>query len=690
MSAFTQTGRLLTLSTPLGDDVLLLTGFRGQDALAQPFVYHLSVLSERADITAQDIIGKNVTWAIHHSLTAPKFFNGYVSRFTAGGVGLYGLRSYQLEVVPWLWFLTRTADSRIFFPDVADKTAVDVLRAAFADYGFAEFDDKNLGTGYPKHEYWVQYRETAFNFVSRLMEDEGIFYFWDQADGAHTLVLGDRKHHYRACPESQVPFANGGSRAASQITAWKHEWQCRSTAVAHTDYNFETPRTNLLAGTRSVIEMTYPGAFELFDFPGEYRRKDDGLHRSNRRMEEEEAAFHVVQGGSNCSSFFAGGTFTLSEHELDEEAGQTYVLTHVEHDAFDTTYGNDGESGYTNRFQCIPAAVTFRPARRTPRPFVQGVQTAVVVGPAHDDIYTDEYGRIKVQFHWDRRGQRNEHSSCWIRVATPWAGKHWGMVHLPRIGQEVVVDFLEGDPDRPLVTGSLYNADQLPPYTLPAGKRISGAKSHSTPGGEGYNEISFDDTKGKEKITLHGQRDMATTILNNDSQTVHANRAVTVQGQLTERITGDTAITISEGDYTHSVSQGKATYTVQGELKEDYHASQTTTVAKDVTIKSKTTEITLDAAKKITLVSGASQITLEKNGTITLKCKHLVVDADTDVKAGAPLVEIIGSDKATLAGGKTGAQAVTCDAAKVALGGAMIHSEATGNHVILGTLVKIN
>ena len=690
MGAISQTGRLLTLSTPLGDDVLLLTGFSGQDSLSRPFVYHLNVLSERTDLTAQDIVGKNVTWAVNHSLTEPRFFNGYVSRLTAGGVGLYGLRSYHLEVVPWLWFLTRTADSRIFFPDVADKTVADVLGAAFADYGIADFDDKNLGTTYPKHEYWVQYRETAFNFVSRLMEDAGIFFYWAQGDGAHTLTLCDRKSHYRDCPEKDVPFANGGSRAASQITAWKHEWQCRSTDVAQSDYNYTAPRTPLFAGTRSIIDMEYPLSMELFDYPGDHQRKDDGVQRSKLRMEEEEAAFHVVRGESNCSSFFAGGKFTLTDHDDENEAGKTYVITHVEHNAFDTTYENQGESGYSNHFQCIPDSVTFRPARLTPRPFVQGVQTAVVVGPANDDVYTDEYGRIKVQFHWDRRGKRNEHSSCWIRVATPWAGKNWGMLHLPRIGQEVVVDFLEGDPDRPLVMASVYNADQPPPFGLPNGKRISGTKSHSTPNGEGYNEISFDDTKGKEKITLHGQHDMATTILNNDTHTVHANRDVTVNGKLTEQIKGDTKITISDGNYTHTVATGTATYTVQGALTEDYKSTQTTTVAKDVTIKSKEATVTIDGSTKITLVSGDSQITLEKEGKITLKCKKLVFDADTAINGGAPLIEFLAADNASMAAGEGGAQVVTCDTAKVAVGAAMTHSEATGNHVILGTLVKIN
>jgi len=718
MSTFTQTERLLSLSTPLGDDVLLLTGMRGQEVLSQPFAYQLSVLSERGDITAKDLVGKNVTWSINHTSQEPRLFNGYVSRLAAAGKGLYGLRAYELEVVPWLWFLTRSADTRIHFPDLADKTVKDVLREVFADFPIADFadhnlsDDNHIGDSYPKREYWVQYRETAFNFVSRLMEDAGIFYYWLHHKDKHTMVLCDRRQHYGDCTERFVPFSAGGSRASAQITAWKHEWEARSGQMAHTDYNFEKPKTPLLTETRSIINLPALADYQLFDYPGDYQNKGDGFLRLNVRMEEEETPFHVVRGESNCATFFPGGKFTLSAHELHDEEQKTYVLTRVEHHAIDTTFGNEGESSYRNTFTCIPEKVTFRPRRATPRPVVHGVQTAVVVGPRDDEIYTDPYGRIKVQFHWDRRGHLNEHSSCWLRVATPWAGKHWGMIHIPRIGQEVVVEFLEGDPDRPLVVGSVYNAEQMPPYELPKHKTQSGVKSRSSLQGSAhnFNEIRFEDLKGCEEVIIHAERNMARSVEVDDNLTVGHNSMVNLgtddngdprkDGKLNAIIFGDTSVDITKGDFYFSVIEGRAVTQVEKEVLEEYHNRQVTTVTKEIEIESleehiavkakknidleSTAEsIGLKAAKKIVLTVGKSSLAMDADGNIHLKGVNLIVEGSDNVTLKPKVISVEGSESVTV---KNKLIQIQGDS-EVKIKGGAIHSEADGENTMKGKTI---
>jgi type VI secretion system secreted protein VgrG len=307
----------------------------------------------------------------------------------------------------------------------------------------------------------------------------------------------------------------------------------------------------------------------------------------------------------------------------------------------------------------------------TPRPTVQGPQTAIVVGKAGEEIWTDKYGRVKVQFHWDREGKRDENSSCWIRVSHPWAGKGWGSVSIPRIGQEVIVDFLEGDPDQPIITGRVYNAEQMPPYTLPTGGVVSGLKSNSTKGGGGYNEMSMDDTKGKEKITIHGQYDMSTTVEHDDSQTIHTNRTITVDGTHAETIKKDTTIKITEGKYDHDVVANTAKYHVKGALTEIYEDTQTTTVTKTIKIDGKA-NILIQAADEIKLQVGAHFISINKDGQITISSKKILATAGNEAKMGV------------------GNQNVTCDQQKVATTGAAINSSAVGMHEITGALVKIN
>lgn len=539
MPTYTQETRPIAVTTPLGKDALLLSAFSGVEAMSSLFRYQLDLVAERKDITAKDIVGQKISFHVEFPGGKPRHFNGFVSRFSYSGTG-DRLSMYRAEVVPWLWFLTRTSDCRIF----QKKTVPQIIDQVFKDLGFTDFKPELQGS-HPEREYCVQYRETDFAFVSRLMEEEGIFYYFKHEDGKHTLMLCDSVSSYKDCEDKEVQFAAklSAPEGTDQIRAWEHQYEFRSGKWAHTDYNFETPSTSLMSNAKGIVSLPGNSKFEFYDYPGEYAVKGDGESLVKLRIEEEESGYDVVRGESICRSFTPGGKFTMKKHHNAAEQGKSYVLTAVRHEATvgaTFTGGSEPSEGvYRNSFICIPSSVPFRPERTTPKPAIHGVQTAVVVGPAGEEIYVDKYGRIKVQFHWDREGKKDDNSSCWIRVSQPSAGKGWGVMMLPRIGQEVVVTYLEGDPDRPLITGVVYNAEQMPAYKLPDEKTKSGFKSNSTPGGSGFNEFRMDDTAGKEQIYIHGQYDMDTLIEHDERTNIGNDQSLTIGNDRMETIGND-------------------------------------------------------------------------------------------------------------------------------------------------------
>ena len=525
--ALLQENRVLGIKTPLGSDVLLLAGFRGTENISRLFNYELELISDDSEISANDLVGKNVTFNVKLTDDTPRFFNGFVSELVAGDVE-DGRRNYRAKVVPWLWFLSQTADCRIF----QQKTAVEIIEQVFKDLGFSDYDLQIKGQ-HQQRDYCVQYRETDFNFVSRLMEDEGIFYYFKHEDGKHTLVLADHTGAYNDCGENSVdyPSSRGQDAVTDHIKSWSHRYGFVSGKWSHTDYNFETPSTDLASNSKSVVSLPGIDKYEIYDYPGEYGQKSDGTAEIKLRMEEEEVDHDTVNATSLCKTFTPGGKFTITGERAGGDENKSFVITSVQHIATETLAYESGGSvaqDYSNSFTCIPDTGVFRPARVSPEPMISGVQTAVVVGPKGEEIYTDEYGRVKVQFHWDREGKKDESSSCWIRVAHSSAGKKWGFMSIPRIGQEVVVDFLEGDPDRPLIVGSVYNADQMPPYELPANQTRSYIKTNSSKDGDGFNEIRIEDKKDKEQIFLHAERNMDVRVKNDSMERVVANRHLIV------------------------------------------------------------------------------------------------------------------------------------------------------------------
>jgi len=537
---YTQENRLIAIDTPLGKDVLLLHGFNGQEAVSRLFNFHLDLLSEKNSISFQSVVGQKVTIRVTLFDGSERYFHGHVSRFAQSGQDAR-FTHYQMEVVPWLWFLTRSADCKIF----QNMTIPDIIQKVFKDRGFQDFKSSLTAT-YEPREYCVQYRETDFNFVSRLMEQYGIFYFFQHEKSKHTLILGDSPSVFQACPgQSKVRFdlATGAMDTSDVINGWHMEQELRTGKYSLTDYNFETPSTSLLSGEPTVVSVGGNSAYEIYDYPGEYLNQSQGKALTKIRMQEEETTHLVVSGSGLCRAFTSGYTFDLEDHYRSDANG-TYLLTEVQHLAsvggsYSLESGGTGEH-YSNRFSGIQAKVPFRPARITPKPFVQGPQTALVVGKSGEEIWVDKYGRIKVQFYWDRVGKKNENSSCWIRVSQPWGGKGWGSMWIPRMGQEVIVSFLEGDPDRPIITGRVCNAEQVVPYPLPNHQTVSTFMSRSSKGGgtANYNEIRFEDKQGSEQIFINAEKDMDHRVENDSREFIGANRHLIVKKDQQELVEG--------------------------------------------------------------------------------------------------------------------------------------------------------
>lgn len=562
------------------DTNLFVSEFNGTEEISVPFSFELGMSSSRRDITYEDYIGQNVTVSFPFADTGRRYFNGIISRFAqvssreedeAGRHVSY----YTAEMVPWLWLLTRYANSRIF----QGQSVPQIVRTIFEEKEFRDHEFKVQDSDYEPRIYCVQYRETDFNFVSRLLEEEGIFYFFKHEQGRHILVLADAPgHHLPDTPDTPMTTARCAAGATFDstepdvITSFQKMQEIRFGAYTLRDYNSELQdRPIIQVGVESKYAIG-PGVRELYDYPGLYSAKKSGDRLVNIRMQEEEARVTTITGSSFCRSFTAGAKVKVRDPEdyyrddLADRDGKDYILVSVSHMASQRIGPSGrGEGGtYANNFSCIPddPNVPYRPPRYTPKPVVQGTQTAIVVGRRSDEqsdeeIYTDGPCQVKVKFHWDRSDQKSEQKSeqkskqksdhsCWIRVAQLWADKKWGGVYVPRIGQEVIVDFLEGDPDRPIIIGCVYNAINPPPYE---DGKTSGIKSNTTKGGGGYNEISMTDTKDEEAITIHAQKDMNTTVENDQSVTLKSgSRTITVEsGTCTETSSGDYSITSKSG-----------------------------------------------------------------------------------------------------------------------------------------------
>jgi type VI secretion system secreted protein VgrG len=597
--------RPIRIATPLGEGALRLLRMSGSEELGRLFRYELDLQGEAGEeIDFNALLGETVTVTATLPDGAERFFHGHVS-----SLGLVGHHReswiYRATVSPWLWFLTRTANCRIF----QNMTVPDILRQVFGDHGFSDVDDQLTGT-YREWEYCVQYRETDFNFVSRMMEQEGIYYYFTHEEGAHTLVLADNlASHSTVANFETVPYyppSEAARREEGHVSEWRVTQRVQPGALELQEYDPLSPSLDLTVVSNRDRPNPRSG-FEIRDYPGEYVETGDGEQYAVTRLEEYQSRFQRAWGATNAAGLSAGSLFTLEHHPRDDQNIEHLVTSanyELANPAWETgSRGTGEEPTFELTIAAVPSDQRFVPARSTPKPVVPGPQTAVVTGPAGEEIHTDEHGRITVQFHWDREGAHDENTTCWIRVAQAWAGREWGAIHLPRIGQEVIVDFLEGDPDRPIVTGRVYNAENPPPYALPDNKTQSGIKSRSSKGGGGgnFNEIRMEDKAGEEQVYLHAEKDMTEEVEND--QTVHVmnnrdktvdndetnhiknNRTENVDGDetieigsnRTESVTGDESLTVS-GDRTETIS-GSETRTVVGGITENVTGSMTQSIA---------------------------------------------------------------------------------------------------------------
>ena len=662
MIKFNQDNRQAIIDTPLGQDVLMLQHFSGSESLSSDFLYTLTVLSEDTAIDGNALVGKQISVTYCDEDGRKRYFNGFVGRFEYNRQidKPFKAAAYTIEMVPWFWFLRHNSDCQIF----QEMSAPDIIKQIFNDLGYTDFRSE-LTEGYPTREYCVQFNESDFNFVSRLMEEEGIFFFFEHAKDKHTLVMCDSPAGYFDLTETEVHYSPIGQHQFKQLESWRHVYEFRPGKVTQKDFNFKNPTDALSTDRKSKVKFAESSKLEVYQYPGLYDESGKGDRLTKVRLEELEAEHDHVVGSGSYLKFTPGGKFDVQKHVRPGEEGRSYVIVEVNTEitsnlGFDSHQADD----FSNNFRCIPSETTFRPPRATPKPVVEGPQTAIVTTDGQE-IAVDEHARVKVQFHWDRYGKKDVNSSCWIRVSQVHAGAGWGMIDIPRQNEEVIVSFLNGDPDRPIITGRVYNGDNQPPFGLKGAgsnaenktRRGNMTKSYEA---DGYNEMTMDDTAGKEQIRIHGQYNMDTTVQNDQTATVNNNRTKTIAvdeknsignnrstqvgvnhtesvgsnqsvsvgaSQVTQvALTRNKMVGISDAEVigvTKAITVGNSMATLVGDtVSESIGKRKIVSVGKDYQ---------LTAGKNITIECGKAKVTLDSDGNVTIDGKEFFFTASGKV-----------------------------------------------------------
>ena len=603
---------------------LVFDGLVAKEEMGRPYLCELQLSSGKAKAAIENILGSTVTVSMTDADKKKSYFNGIVSR--ANFVGLHGgVYHYHIELRPSLWVLSQTRDCKIF----QKMSAWDIITKVLKDHGFTATEDKRQNqSGSTVLDFCVQYNESAFAFISRLMEEWGLYFYVDHTDGEHKLVFADDPGSHTVQGDA-IPFAFSQTEQRAvedHIWEWSADHHLMPGAHTYRDYNFTTPAADLTAKSLDPGKHEY-GDFEIYHYPGLYETADEGQKLAGVRMQQYKSAMQLCTGRTNARRVRVGNKIKLKDTS-DPSAAQEYLIIRTEISMTIAEANSDDRGALIDshrvNFTAIPGDTPFRLPSITPRPLIRGPQTAKVVGTSGDEITTDEYGRIKVKFFWDRDPGADENSSCWIRVAQTWAGNGWGTMFIPRIGMEVVVEFLEGNPDRPLVTGVVYNANQKVPDTLPDNKTRSTVKTNSSTGGSGFNELRFEDKAGSEEVFFQAQKDYKKVVLNNE----------------TVEITKDTTTTVKEGNRAVTVSQGNDSTTVSaGNHKLDVSAGgskMTTAQAFEVTAQ---TSVKLTGTASIELTVGGTSLKIDPSG-ITLSGPMIKASGDAAIQLQAAMIQI--------------------------------------------------
>ncbi len=606
--------------TPDPGFTVLFDSLNAEEELGKPFLFQLEVSSGKQQTNMYKLVGSTCSISMNQPKdeTQPdRYFHGIVAKISASGLA-GGSYRYSVEVRPWVWTLSHTTDCLIF----QKQSAFQIVTKVFRDAGFSDFQDKRQGgAGDTQLDYCVQYNETSLAFVTRLMEQYGFYYYFTYTKSSHTLVIVDDPNAHPMISNS-IPYEYDKTEyrtVAAHIWGWSTDHHLNTGKWTSKDYNFETPSADTTGKTVKTEQHQF-GSYEVYEYPGRYEDASTGQRHADVRMQSVMARRRLYNGQSNSRDLHAGFRFKLINHP-DNSANQAYLLIKTV-----TTLGSaegtpkpDSEMMDTYRVvvQCIPGDTPFRLEQTTPRPIIHGTQTAVVVCDPGEEITTDKYGRIKVRFHWDRTDAKQDTDrTCWIRTQQTWGGGSFGAMVIPRKDQEVVVSFLEGNPDRPLVTGTVYNANNNVPHALPDNKTRTTLKSNSSPGGNGSNEFHFEDKKGQEEVYLHAEKDFRREIGHDEIVTIKNDRSVTVTS-------GNNSMTVSTGNHTTTVSSGNHGLTVSS-------GDHTITVSAGASSVSAQTSITLSV--------GSNSIKIDTSGiTINGMQVSLQSSADTSLQAGGAM-----------------------------------------------------
>ena len=644
------------ISAPSVRQPLLLDTLRGEESLGRPFRYELMVLCESPDLAYKTLLGESLCVKMDLGSVGQRYFHGRVASLAYSGIHrrLFG---YRIVLRPWIWFLGQRGRCAIY----QDKSVPDILAEVFRAAGFSDFERK-LSESYSPLDYCVQYNETDLDFVTRLMERAGLYYYVKHEAAKHTIVLCDTPNNLPDIGKAEYDEGGTSERPVPQrIRSWSAEWSAVPGSVALESFDFERPRTELLTRAKAPAGHALDDG-EVYRYAGSYAETEQGTRLAQTQMQAYGTQFLTVGGSGDLIGLEGGRTFTLQRHPRDSENGD-YLITAARYRlANDAPRSGDDEPSppFECDFEGVGKATRFRLDRVTPAPLVAGPQTAIVVGKKGEEIWTDKYGRVRLQFHWDRDGKQDEKSSCWVRVAQTWAGAQWGGVMLPRIGQEVIVDFLNGDPDQPIVTGRVYNGDNMPPYGLPAKATQSGIKSRSSKGGGGFNELRFEDAKDKEEVFLQAQKDLNVKVLNDTSVTVAKKET---------RETGEDRSVEVKGEDKLKVGKG-LTVTVGADAKLSADKKVDLEGGGNVTVKSGA-KLQLEGASEVTLKCGQASITLKPSGQIDIKGMKITVN-------GSANVTLKSSGQLALQGTQASLK-----------GSAMLDLQASGIASLRGSLTKI-